>query len=279
MKYKYTWSHLKLFAQICGYPDTSSTIGENWVKILEEQQEQVFPFTLWPLTYRTSTLMASPAILTPTVSNINMNSCEMIVKLYRSNEVIVICFLHQNQKEEMCNELCSFNSIGSLCNEHEHLSHEKIDEALVKCGLLHVYKKLKKKVIKQLNKCRRSSGDEDDISCIICTGFGNGAAMANFMSMDLSTEFKELQDFMDQGPHIIVDCVTFSSPYLGNRKYWLDFESLIDGHIDVQHVSSEEDLKRNSLIIGDDDDEKTILMGKNVNIETYIYEIDKKIII
>ena len=103
--------------------------------------------------------------------------------------------------------------------------------------------------------------------------------MANFMSMDLSTEFKDLQDFMDQGPQIIVDCVTFSSPYLGNRKYWLDFESLIDGHIDVQHVSSEEDVKRNSLIIGDDDDEKTILMGKNVNIETYIYEIDKKIII
>ena len=84
MKYKYTWSHLKLFAQICGYPDTSSTIGENWVKILEKQQEQVFPFTLWPLTYRTSTLMASPAILTPTVSNINTHSCEMIVKLYRS---------------------------------------------------------------------------------------------------------------------------------------------------------------------------------------------------
>ena len=44
-------------------------------------------------------------------------------------------------------------------------------------------------------------------------------------------------------------------------------------------MNSEEDVKRNSLIIGDDDDEKTILMGKNVNIETYIYEIDKKIII
>lgn len=95
MIYKYTRNHLKLFAQICGCDDSSSSIGENWIKILEKQQEQTFPFTLWPLTYRTSTLMASPSIINPTISNIRLNhACEMRVKFYRSNEVIVVSLLN-----------------------------------------------------------------------------------------------------------------------------------------------------------------------------------------
>ena len=279
MKYRYTWGHLKLFAQLCGHHETSSTIGENWVKILEEQQEQVFPFTLWPLTYRTSTLMASPAILTPTVSNIDTKSCKMNVKFYRSNEVVVICFIHINNNEELCNEFCLFNTMCETVSHDEHISHIQLGESLVKCGMLSMYKKLKKKVIKQLSKCRKEDSENDDVSCIICTGFGIGAAMANFMSMDLSSEFRDLQDFMDEGPQIIVDCVTFSSPNLGNTKYWLDFESFIDGHIDVQHIDGKEK-KRNSLILGEEDQE-TVMMGrapkKNINIKTYIEEIDKKI--
>ena len=265
MKYKYTWSHIKLFAQICGYTDTSSTIGENWIKILENHQETTFPFTLWPLTYRTSALMASPAVFSPTMSNFKTHSCEMTVKFYRSNEVIVICFIHKHLTE-VCNNLCLFETMCENVEHKDHTSNEKLDTSLVKCGLLTLYKRLKSKIIKQLNKCREQ---DDDVSCIICIGYGEGAAMANFMSMDLSMEFRELQDFMDEETSIVVDCVTFSSPCLGNNKFWLDFESLVDGHIDVQHRNSE-NTREKSIVIGE---EKTTLMDINM----YLSEIDKKL--
>jgi len=57
---------------------------------------------------------------------------------------------------------------------------------------------------------------------------------------------------------------------------------MIDGHIDVQHINlTDENTRKNSIIIGDHDEE-TVLMGrgqrgKNISINTYISEIDKKI--
>jgi len=279
MKYKYTWSHLKLFAQICGYSnsESNSNIGENWIEILENQQEMTFPFTLWPLTYRTSALMASPAVFSPTISKFKTHSCEMNVKFYRSNEVIVVCFIHKSDTEvEDCTEFCLFDSICENIDHKKHIEKSKLDDSLVACGILTTYKSLKNKIIKQLNKCK-SQNTESEVSCIICVGYGKGGAMANFMSMDLSIEFKELQDFMDEESEVIVDCVTFSSPSsIGNTKFWSDFESLVDGYIDVQHVTETEKKKRKSIIIGDT--EETVLMGRNdVDIHTYISEIDKKI--
>lgn len=98
--------------------------------------------------------------------------------------------------------------------------------------------------------------------------------MANFMSMDLCLEFKMEQEFMNvETPEVVVDCVTFSSPILGNNRYWRDFESLVDGHIDIQHISQSKSPER-EIIIGDDD--KTVLAGK-ANINTYVEEIEKKI--
>lgn len=287
MIYKYTWNHLKLFAQICGCDDdNSSSIGENWVKILEKQQEQTFPFTLWPLTYRTSTLMASPSIISPTISNIHLNhECEMRVKFYRSNEVIVVCFTHFKgegegltkipEENENCEKMCVFDTMSKTQNHDGDETHD----SLVKCGMLTLYKQLKRKVLRQLRKCREQPSDMP-VSCIICTGHGVGAAMANFMSMDLSTEFKMEQDFMNvDSPTIVVDCVTFSSPHLGNTRYWQQFESLIDGHINVQYAGQ---IGNNThrVVIGHEDDEETILAGrviKNINMETYVKEIEKKI--
>lgn len=274
MIYKYTWNHLKLFAQICGCDDSSSSVGQNWIKILEKHQENTFPFTLWPLTYRTSTLMASPAIVSPTISNIHLShECEMRVKFYRSNEVVVVCFTHYTNEDDEklndCEEMCLFDTISSPNHEHD----DDDLHPLVKCGMLIIYKQLKKKVLRQLRKCRNQVSDMK-VSCIICTGYGIGAAMANFMSMDLCLEFKMEQEFMNvETPEVVVDCVTFSSPILGNNRYWRDFESLVDGHIDIQHISQSKSPER-EIIIGDDD--KTVLAGK-ANINTYVEEIEKKI--
>lgn len=281
MIYKYTWNHLKLFAQICGCDDDSSSIGANWIKILEKQQQQTFPFTLWPLTYRTQTLMASPSIISPTISNIHLNhECEMRVKFYRSNEVIVVCFTHFKGEEaqileENCEKMCIFDTMSKTQNHDGDETHD----SLVNCGMLTLYKQLKRKVLRQLRKCREQPSDMP-VSCIICIGHGVGAAMANFMSMDLSIEFKMEQDFMNVDfPTIVVDCVTFSSPDLGNTKYWSEFESLVDGHINVQYAGQIGN-NTHSVVIGHEDDEVTILAGratKKINMETYVKGIEKKI--
>lgn len=294
MIYKYTWAHLQLFAQICGCDDNSSSIGENWIKILEKHQKKTFPFTLWPLTYRTSTLMASPSIISPTISNIKLNhACEMRVKFYRSNEVIVVCFTHIVSEEskrglptidenENCDKMCIFDTLSNVQHNHietdieNEIENEDVD-ALVKCGMLTLYKQLKRKVLRQLRKCREQTSDMQ-VSCIICVGYGIGAAMANFMCMDLSQEFKMEQEFMNvDSPSIVVDCVTFSSPILGNNRYWKEFESLVDGHIDVQHITNKSTSPTKTIIVGQEDQD-TILAGTaSVNINTYVQEIERKI--
>lgn len=293
MKYKYTWNHISLFATICECGDSSHTIGENWINILSNHQDRTFPFTLWPLTYRTSTLMASPAIVSPMISSIPVQKCEMNVKFYRSNEVIVICFIHKDvvdnrtipEDEEVCKQMCIFDTICTQPMETMHGgTHEddiipgNTEESLVSCGLLCTYKYIKDVVMNKLMTCRYQPSDSK-VSCILCTGHGVGAAMANFMSIDLASEFKEEQEFMNMDkPDIIVDCVTFSSPSsMGNNNYWAEFESLVDKHIDIRHVHEEGDhSRRNSLIVGNNegDDKKD-----RIGIDKYIEDINKKIFI
>lgn len=290
MKYKYTWNHISLFATICECGDNSRTIGENWINILSNHQDRTFPFTLWPLTYRTSTLMASPSIVSPMMSSIPVQRCQMNVKFYRSNEVIVICFIHNDlldtstipEDEEVCNKMCIFDTICEQSPEKMHGGvHDEIpsEETLVSCGLFYTYKNIRDVVMNKLQTCRYQTSDTN-VSCILCTGHGVGAAMANFMSIDLASEFKEEQEFMEwDKPCIIVDCVTFSSPIsLGNNNYWAEFESLVDKHIDIRHIHEEGDHVRSikSLIVGKEEGN-----GKKdrVGIDKYIEGINKNIFI
>ena len=64
-RHKFSWSHLKLFAQMCNCEDDQNNVTENWIQMLENQHQSVFPFTLWPLTYRTSAVILSSSLSTP----------------------------------------------------------------------------------------------------------------------------------------------------------------------------------------------------------------------
>ena len=289
MKYNYTWNHISLFATICECGESSHTIGENWINILSNHQDRTFPFTLWPLTYRTSTLMASPSIVSPMISSIPIQKCEMNVKFYRSNEVIVICFIHKDlvdnsiipEDEEVCKQMCIFDTIFTQPIESIHGIHEEspdeTEEALVSCGLLNTYRHVKKIVMNKLSICRYQPSDSD-VSCILCTGHGVGAAMANFMATDLASDFKDEQEFMNQDkPSVVIDCVTFSSPTsIGNNNYWTEFESLVDKHIDIRHIHEEGDHSR-SLVVGKEEGEN--IKKDRIGIDKYIEDINKKIFI
>lgn len=247
MIYTYTWNHVLLFAQMCKCEDTNATVTENWVKMLEHQQEQLFPFTLWPLTYRTSAVIASTSLLSPSVATVSNkkgeDDCQVVVKIYRSNDVIIMCFQHVgNHAGSSCPELCKFNSDAIKKGHGTHSSDQK--HPLVPCSLMNIYSRIKKKAMIELMKFRSPGEDGSNFSCIICTGYEIGAILATFMACDLANEFKSEAEFMGlEQPMITVDCVCFSMPKVANDMYWDEFESLVDKHVSVKHT--EESLVKN----------------------------------
>lgn len=223
MIYRYTWSHILLLANICGCKDTEETVTDNWVKMLENQHEQTFPFTLWPLTYRTSTMIASPGMSSPSILNIsygkreNKNSapstCEVTVKFYKSNEVLIICFQCNDNSQEILND---------------------------KTAIVKVYDKVNIKTMKVLTMFQDVEPDKE-LKCIICTGYGMGATFATLMAHDLAREFDDEAHFLElKAPKTSVDCVCFSMPEMGNEDYWKEFESLVDKHITIRHMDEED---------------------------------------
>lgn len=237
MKYTYSWNHILLFAQMCDCEDTKTTVTENWVKMLEGQQEDVFPFTLWPLTYRTSAVIASTSLLSPSLSTVSTkkgeSACQVVLKIYKSNDVIIMCFQHVGDHEGTpCPELCKFNTEAVKKGHGLHSKNKR--HPLVPCDLINMYSRIKKKAMIELAKYR--SAAESDLSCIICTGYEIGAILATFMACDLANEFKSEAEFMGSDQAIItVDCICFSIPKVANNKYWEDFDNLVDEHVSVKH--------------------------------------------
>lgn len=236
MKYRYSWNHILLFAQMCDCTDTKTTVTENWVKMLEGQQEDVFPFTLWPLTYRTSAVIASTSLLSPSISTVSTkkgeSACQVVLKIYKSNDVIIMCFQHVGDHAgSTCPELCKFNTDAVKKGHGLHSKNKR--HPLVPCGLMNMYSRIKKKAMIELTKYRSLS----DLSCIICTGYEIGAILATFMACDLANEFKSEAEFMGlEKAMVTVDCVCFSIPQVANNKYWEDFDSLVDKHVSVKHT-------------------------------------------
>lgn len=239
MMYKYTWNHLLLFAQMCNCEDTNATVTENWVKSLESQQERLFPFTLWPLTYRTSAVIASTSLVSPSVSTVSSRKkdqykCSINFKIYKSNEVVIMCFQHVGDHTGTCPELCKFDT-GSVSEGHGiHCRNKR--QPLVPCGLMSMFSRVKKKAMIELVKFR--SENFSKFSCIICVGYDIGAILASFMACDLANEFKCEAEFMGlDKPEITVDCIGFSTPtVVANDVYWKELESLVDRHLNVKHV-------------------------------------------
>lgn len=241
MIYSYTWNHILLFAQMCDCEDTKVTVTENWVRMLENQQEKMFPFTLWPLTYRTSAVIASTSLVSPAIVTTSQKKqsgadiCRVVLKIYLSNEVIIMCFQHVGDDHEgsLCPHLCRFDADAVTGGHGVHSSNKT--QPLVPCGLMSSYSKIKKKAMIELSKFRSTQGN-DTFSCIVCTGYDVGAVLATFMASDLANEFKSEAEFMGlEESAITVDCVCFSIPQVANDKYWEEFNSLVDKRVSFKH--------------------------------------------
>jgi len=202
MKYDYTWNHIKLFADMCSRNDTDDTIVQNWVDILEVHHSNTYPFTLWPLTYKQSAVIASPSLISPKV--ISIKHTELNIKFYASNDIMVICF---------------YNSGSS-------------DLETTKS----VIRSIKKQIMIYLMEHR---GDEAnmDLTSIIFVGYGTESTLAILMSLDIGKELEKEADFMEEGENIItVDCVTFSTPNIPD-EIWINFTQIVDTNINIIHTS------------------------------------------
>jgi len=202
MKYDYTWNHIKLFADMCSRNDTDDNIVQNWVDILEVHHSNTYPFTLWPLTYKQSAVIASPSLISPKV--ISIKHTELNIKFYASNDIIVVCFYNSGN--------CELETTKS------------------------VIRGIKKQIMIYLMEHR---GDEAnmELMSIIFVGYGTESTLAILMSLDIGKELAKEADFMEEGENIItVDCVTFSTPNIPD-EIWLNFTQIVDTNINIIHTS------------------------------------------
>jgi len=201
MKYIYTWNHLKLFAEMCCQRDDKDNITQNWVDILEEHHSSTYPFTLWPLTFKQSAILASPSLVSPKFVDIRNSTVNL--KIYASNDILVICFQKSNYQDQ----------------DHDHKK---------------LIGRVKKNIMISLMS-HRGDRTNMDLTSIIFVGYGENATLAILMSLDIGRELKKEADFMEDGDVICVDCITFSAPSL-HEDIWANFIDVVDKNINVVHV-------------------------------------------
>ena len=240
MKHAYTWSHINLFAKICAKIDNEESVTASWVQTTEEHNKQTFPFTLWPLTYRTCEVTTSPAMCSPVHIASTDSVCDYHVKIIRCNEVVIICI-----QEGSCGNVCDHPCISDLNgvaykdvnnNDTEsyinHANHHctSEDESLLPCHAAHCYHQIKDGI----NDAFFSV--QDGTESVICIGHGAGATMASCLAADISQIYEEERGFLGlDSKRVSVDFVGFSDFVVASPAYWnrCSIDSYISISLDV----------------------------------------------
>ncbi len=227
-----SWCHMLLLAYINDSRDNRNNITDNWVRILENVHSIVLPFTLWPLEYRTSVVMASSALVTPRITSINLNDGgKVAIKFYISNDLLLVCIQETAESENSCDEMCIFNK---PCEENHGVHSMENEKQLVKCKHRIVYSQIKKSIHSKVRECM----SETTIKHIVCTGFGDQAVLSNMLSYDLSVDFNRQSKFLKKDP-IQVDCVTFGMKDSFNKKYIDCMKQSVNSTIDIVFKNGE----------------------------------------
>lgn len=238
MKYKYTWNHLLLLAKVCGRIDDEDSVTASWVQITEEHNQQTFPFTLWPLTYRTCEVTTSPAMCTP----VHIRTTDYNVKMFKSNEVVIICIqdnIQDSSRDSVCRHPCvaefdGENDDGAIeidtgSNDAEnHVDKHCLSqyESLLPCHEAHCYNRMKTRVTDAFYEI------QDHVECVICTGHGEAAAMASCLASDMSQTYEDEKKFLGlDETRVIVDFVGFSNSVFASTTYWDKHSASIDQYI------------------------------------------------
>jgi hypothetical protein len=306
MNHNYTWSHLLILAKICERRDSEDTVTASWVEIVENHHKNTFPFTLWPLSYRTSDITTSPAISSPIFLSGEELGCNFSVKMYRCNEVIIVCVQRDDgvdDDELTCTKNCSvendFSEFDGNSKFHS-LQHSNIlSKPLVTCHLAHNYFRIKEKSMSCIYELQNYNSN-DNLESIIFTGFGISAHMASCLAVDISRGYEIERDFLGmEKKRVSVDFIGFSSNMLASPVYWSSPGGHIDIYTTIKLYSKKTDVttdlseypKNSILILTSDIDKppisrkflkfkkKTTVSKKEETIENYIKLIQDKITI
>ncbi|CBN80359.1 EsV-1-55 [Ectocarpus siliculosus] len=237
MKYEYTWNHLLLLAKVCGKTDDDDSVTASWVQITEEHNKQTFPFTLWPLTYRTCEVTTSPAMCTP----VQVRTTDYTVKVFKANEVVIVCIqdsFQDSSRGSVCSHPClaEFDGDGHTGSGSDFLSSDAenhVDkhslsktEPLLSCHVAHCYNRMKAKVNDVIYDI------QDNVECVICTGYGEAAAMASCVACDMSRSYEAEKEFLGlETTRVLVDFVGFSDGIVASPTYWKQNSVSIDKYI------------------------------------------------
>ncbi|CAN0451272.1 unnamed protein product [Ectocarpus sp. 8 AP-2014] len=267
MKYEYTWNHLLLLAKVCGKTDDDDSVTASWVEITEEHNRQTFPFTLWPLTYRTCEVTTSPAMCTP----VQVQTTDYTIKVFKANEVVVVCIqdsFRGSSRDNVCSHPClaefdgdnperdnrTWSAAGRLSSDAENLVADHVDkhslsksEPLLPCHEAHSYNRMKAKVNDVIYDI------QGNVECVICTGYGEAAAMASCVACDMSRSYEAEREFLGlEATRVLVDFVGFSDCVVASPTYWKQNSVSIDQYILVvfegQAVSSSVDSAANLVV-------------------------------
>lgn len=251
MNYRYTWNHILLFARVCGQVDDEDSLTASWVQITEEHNRQTFPFTLWPLTYRTCEVTTSPAMCSPVHISSPDLVCDYDAKIFKCNEVVIIC-IQKRSRGPVCEHACvadldlvvdeedcdaSDNNagegdvVGCFKNHADHHRIEK-DVPLLPCHVAHCYHRVKSAIKDSYYAI------EDGTECVICTGHGAGASMASCLASDMSRAYDAEKDFLGLDTRRVeVDFVGFSDKLsdcvVASPAYWDEHGLCIGAYISV----------------------------------------------
>lgn len=236
MKYRYTWNHILLFAKICGRIDDRDSVTASWVQITEDHNTQTFPFTMWPLTYRTCEVVTSPAICSPVQIPSDDSVCNYTVKIFKCNEVVIIC-IQNGTCDNTCDHPCiaepddELESEGDDTDVHaDHAEHHSCSktEPLLPCHVAHCYRRIKAMINDAFYEV------QENVECVICVGHGASASMASCLASDMSRTYEAEKEFLGLDTRrLTVDYVGFSDSVVASLAYWDKYSSCIEKYISV----------------------------------------------
>lgn len=250
MKYEYTYNHILLLAKVCGIVENEDSLTASWVQITEEHNHLTFPFTLWPLTYRTCEVTTSPAMCTPVYLPSTNPELNFNVKLIKCNEVVIICIQDGSPDDETCVHPCLADFVeagtggesddassenegagttsSSLPNHTDHHSLLSSSKNLLPCYASHCYREI------QADLKNAFYDIQENVECVICTGHGAAANIASCLACDMSLAYEAEREFLGLSRRrVVVDFVGFSDNVVASPAYWGQCSASIDKYICV----------------------------------------------
>lgn len=241
MKHRYTWNHISLFAKLCERVDDSDSTTASWINIVEDHHSTTFPFTLWPLSYRTSDVTTSPSICSPVLLRFPGDVCDITVKIYVCNEVIVICVQNGTLSEDE-SSTCEIPSTVTSDRVTKHSLHhcEDMSRGLLPCNVARAYSIVKSEVLSHVYKSHKTSSDsKEGIKCVMCVGYGFSASIASCLASEIGKTYETQKDFLGLENKLVgVDFVGFSNPPTASRGFWLTTAGYVDNYISVNEIEA-----------------------------------------